>query len=90
MRMARLASALGAALVLLLAPALASAEHHEAVADGDGRKPWDQAAMTDLSLQPSDAIRCSRTRNRSAAAPPSAWTKRCAHWSNPPASSTGG
>lgn len=56
MRIARFASALAAVLALLLAPTLVSAEHHEA-AEANDRKPWDQAAMTDLSAQLARAMR---------------------------------
>ncbi len=50
MRRIRLASApTAAALVVLLAAATAQAESHEGASSQDGRRPWNQEVMTDLS-----------------------------------------
>ncbi len=51
MRRIRLASAPATGLVVLLLAATAQAESHEASSAQDGRRPWDQEVMTDLSGQ---------------------------------------
>jgi hypothetical protein len=61
MRAMLCATAWAAALTFLLVPVPVLADHHEAgeaaqgAAEEKGRKPWDQAAMTDLTAQLADS-----------------------------------
>ena len=57
MRRTRPTSAAAAILLLLLAPAAALAESHEAATAGDdGRRPWDQERMTELTGELSSSM----------------------------------
>ena len=57
MRSMRVKRLLAVAMALALSPILAAAEEPEAAADANGRKPWNQEQMTDLTGQLSRAMR---------------------------------
>lgn len=65
MRIGGITRATAAALALLLVGAVALAEHHEDTpAEPEGRKPWNQEEMTDLSGRLARALRDVRSAYR--------------------------
>ncbi|MCZ6783715.1 MAG: hypothetical protein O7G30_10455 [Proteobacteria bacterium] len=60
MRTLKSGSLLGLVCTLLLVAPPALAEHHEAAADADDRKPWDQQEMTELTTELSQSVRAVR------------------------------
>ncbi len=100
MRSMRVKRLLAVAMALALSPILATAKEPEAAADANGRKPWNQEQMTDLTGQLSRAMREVRQAYRREPvfrdpttrtdAPPCVWTRCCATWRGPPPSSPTG